>query len=147
MAVPMTFKSDSDVKAVLRGIIDHSLPKAEWTHEAHIAAAIALIGSPGYDAARDMPGIIRAYNEATGTPNTDKEGYHHTITLASLRAAKTVYDSRPNGYPLHKIVDEIVASEYGQSKWLLSYWSSEVLFSVTARRQWVAPDIKPLKGL
>ena len=37
----------------------------------------------------DLSLPIRAYNEATGVANTYTEGYHETITQASLRAARS----------------------------------------------------------
>ena len=85
----MTPLSDADITRIARGVLDCSLPKPDWTHQAHFAAALWLIRhQPGFDDARDMPGIIRAYNDATGTPNTDSEGYHHSITLASMTVAR-----------------------------------------------------------
>ena len=90
-----------------------------------------------------MPGLIRAFNQATGTPNTDTGGYHETITRASLGVTRTVLASA-QASPLHEILDKLLASPLGDSKWLLTYWSRERLFSVEARRGWVAPDLKPL---
>ena len=43
---------------------------------------------PALNLDETLPGLIRAFNEATGTPNTDTGGYHETITRASLRAAR-----------------------------------------------------------
>ena len=82
------FLSEAEIEHIGRGLVDRSLPKVEWTHAAHFAAALWLLRQPEADAERDMPRLIRAYNEATGVPNTDAGGYHHTITLASLRAAR-----------------------------------------------------------
>jgi hypothetical protein len=90
-----------------------------------------------------MPKIIRAYNEATGVMNTDTTGYHETITLASLRAARAWLEARPRA-PLHKSLNQLLASAYGRSTWLLTYWSKPVLFSVSARRAWVEPDLQAL---
>jgi hypothetical protein len=90
-----------------------------------------------------MPGLIRAYNEATGVPNTDTGGYHETITLASLRAARAWLAIMP-GAPLHRAVNELLVSKYGRSDWLLGYWSKPALFCVAARRSWVEPDLRPL---
>ena len=81
------FSSDVEIERIGRGLLDRSLPKAEWTHAGHFAAAFWVLRRPNMDAARDLPGLIRAYNEATGVHNTDTTGYHETITLASLRAA------------------------------------------------------------
>ena len=135
--------SDADIERIGRGLIDRSLPKAEWTHAAHFAAAFWLLRDPERDALRDMPGFIRAYNEATATPNTDTGGYHETITLASLRAARAWLTARPHS-SLHAALEELLASPFGRSDWLLSYWTRPVLFSVAARRAWIEPDVKPL---
>ena len=135
--------SDADIERIGRGLIDRSLPKAEWTHAAHFAAAFWLLRSPDRDAVRDMPGFIRAYNEATGTPNTDTGGYHETITLASLRAARSWLRAGPHS-SLHAALEGLLASPFGRSDWLLAYWTRAVLFSVAARRTWVEPDVKPL---
>ena len=82
------FTSDAEIDRIGRCLLDRSLPKSEWTHAAHFAAAVWLLGRPNMNAARDMPGLIRAYNEATGVANTDTSGYHETITLGSLRASR-----------------------------------------------------------
>jgi hypothetical protein len=95
------------------------------------------------EATRDMPGLIRAYNEATGVNNTDTTGYHETITQASLRAARAWIEERRK-LPLFEALNAMLASEYGRSDWLLRYWSKPVLFSVTARRSWIDPDLRPL---
>jgi hypothetical protein len=124
-------------------LIERSLPKSEWTHAAHFAAAFWLLARPGTDALAEMRGLIRAYNEATGVANTDSGGYHETITHASLRASRAWLAARP-GMPLHEALNELLASEHGRSDWLLVYWSRPVLFSVAARRAWVEPDLKPL---
>jgi hypothetical protein len=137
------FTSDSEIDRIGRGLADRSLPKAEWTHAAHFAAAFWLLRRPEMHAMRDMPGLIRAYNESTGVPNTDTGGYHETITIASLRTARAWLAARPHA-PLHTALNELLASDCGRSDWLLAYWSKPLLFSVAARRAWVEPDLKPL---
>jgi hypothetical protein len=137
------FSSDAEIDRIGLKLLDLSLPKSEWTHAAHFAAAFWLLSHPHLDAMREMPGFIRAYNEATGVPNTDTGGYHETITLASLRAARVWLTDRSDT-PLHEALAALLASEYGNSDWLLAYWSRPVLFSVAARKSWVEPDLRPL---
>jgi hypothetical protein len=139
----LRFTSDLEIDRIGRGLLDRSLPKAEWTHAAHFAAAFWMTRRPDMHPAHDMPALIRAYNEATGVPNTDTGGYHETITLASLRATGAWLTARPD-MALHEALNELLASEYGRSGWLLTYWSRPVLFSVEARRAWVNPDLRPL---
>ncbi|MFZ5720934.1 MAG: hypothetical protein ACOY5Y_15850 [Pseudomonadota bacterium] len=133
--------TDDEIDAVARGMIARTLPKAEWTHAAHFAAAVWILTRPDMDAFRDMPGLIRAYNEATGGRNTDTEGYHETITQASLRAA--AHHLTP-GAPLSAALANLLAGPCGRSDWLLAHWTKERLFSVEARRAWMEPDLQPL---
>lgn len=140
----MTALTNTDIERIARGVIDRTLPKAEWTHAAHFAAALWMITRHGPDAERLMPGMIRAYNEATNTPNTDTGGYHETITLASLRAARFMLEAHPDT-ALSDVLAALMAREFGKSGWLLAYWRKETLFSVEARRVWVEPDVKKLQ--
>jgi hypothetical protein len=132
----------TDIERIARGLIERTLPKSQWTHAAHFAAALWLLDDRGDATFQDMPGLIRAYNESTGVANTDTGGYHETITLASLRLARAWLGERI-GVPLQAALAELLASPYGRSDWLLTYWSRERLFSVTARRSWVEPDLRP----
>lgn len=90
-----------------------------------------------------MPSWIRAYNDATGVANTASSGYHETITRASIRAASTVLAAHSHATPLHQIVNALMATELGQSAWLLRYWSRQRLFSSEARQHWMDPDLEP----
>jgi hypothetical protein len=137
------FAADAEIDRIGLGVVDRSLPKVQWTHAAHFAAAFWILRRSDRVAARDMPVLIRAYNEATGVPNTDTGGYHETITQASLRVAEAWIRSHEQ-IALHEALNELLASSYGRSEWLLQYWSKAVLFSVAARRGWVAPDLQPL---
>jgi hypothetical protein len=137
--------SDAEVEAIGLGLIERTLPKPRWTHGAHFAAAVWMIRErPEFHPERDLPAIIRAYNEATGVENTDTGGYHETITQASLKAARAFLAGLPDGTPLHAACNALMASPLGSKDWLLAYWSREALFSVEARRAWVEPDLAAL---
>ncbi|MBB2174913.1 hypothetical protein HLH21_03095 [Gluconacetobacter johannae] len=130
--------------AIGRGLLDRTLPKEAWTHAAHFAATFWLLRTrPDMDLPREMPGLIRAYNLALGGTNTDSSGYHETITQASIRAARAMLAEHPSR-PLPAICAALMASPFGRSDWLLTYWTRPVLFSVAARREWCAPDIRDL---
>ncbi|MCR9271336.1 MAG: hypothetical protein ACX94B_11275 [Henriciella sp.] len=140
----MTYSTDHEIEALTNAFLARTLPKSAWTHAAHFAAALCLLKRPGVDPFREMPGFIRAYNETTGVANTETEGYHETITLACLRAAKWFLDQRTMDTPLTDVLAAIMASPLGRSDWLSTYWSRAVLFSPRARRLWVEPDLRPL---
>jgi hypothetical protein len=138
----LPFTSDDEVLKIGHGLIDRTLPKSSWTHAAHFAAAIWLLANHGrIFVDRELPGFIRAYNEATGVANTDNSGYHETITQASIRAADAFLAGNPRR-PLFATCNALMASPLGKPEWLLAYWSRARLFSVEARRAWVDPDLQ-----
>ncbi len=140
----MTYKSDEDIADLAIAMIGCILPKDAWTHAAHFASALWLLRSSDHDAYRDMPGFIRRYNESVGVVNSDTEGYHETITIASLKAAEHFLKSSESDLALYEICNGLLASYYGRPDWILDYWSKDVLFSVKARKIWVAPDLQNL---
>src|SRR5579884_2250227 len=87
--LPRLFNTDADVVHVGEGLLSRTLPRAEWTHEAHLAATTyLLLRHPEIDLDEKLPSIIRRYNESVGGVNSDTEGYHDTITrvfLAGIR--------------------------------------------------------------
>ena len=90
------FVSEEEISIIGLGLLDRTLPKTVWTHAAHFAATLWLLKHrPELEISREMPGIIRAYNEATGGANTDSSGYHETITQASIRAARAFLVEAP----------------------------------------------------
>ena len=140
-----SFSHDTDIERIGRGLLDRSLPKAEWTHAAHFAATLWLLRAhPEMDLPARLPNLIRAYNEATGGVNNDTMGYHETITQASLRAARDFLARHDTAAPLHGLVNALMESSLGRADWLLVYWSREQLFSQLARRTWLEPDLQKL---
>jgi len=138
------YSRDEDIEYAGRRVLDRSLPKAEWTHAAHFAVTLWLLRhQPDIVLEARMPSFIRAYNEATGVRNTETSGYHETITLASINAARAFLHSCPASRPLHEIVDLLMDTPLGRSDWPLAYWSKDRLFSAEARRGWIDPDLHP----
>ena len=139
------FTSEAAIERIGLGLLDRSLPKAEWTHAAHFAAAVWLLRArPDIDAEAQMPGIISHYNESVGGENPETAGYHETITQASLRETRRFLAGCPASLPLHEAHGRLMASPLGEKDWLLAHWSKARLFSVEARRGWVEPDLQPL---
>lgn len=136
--------TNDEIEHIARGLLDLTLPKPEWTHRAHFAAALWLLAHPeALEREGGMAPIIRRYNAATGVANSDTGGYHETITLASLRGAKACLAAEPDA-PLGAVLDRLMAGPLGDKRWPLVYWSEGRLMSVEARRGWVEPDLAPL---
>ena len=138
--------SDAQVADLTRRLLDHSLPKAQWTHAAHLVATLRLVRTRNEHLERDMPTIIRTYNVAVGGVNDDHNGYHETITQAYLTAIRAFVAALPAGTSDGEAAKRLLATPMGDKQWPLGFWSRERLFSVEARRAWVEPDVAPLEA-
>ncbi|MFT4252257.1 MAG: hypothetical protein QM608_07220 [Caulobacter sp.] len=134
-----------DVARLAERLLDRSLPKEEWTHAAHLTATLRLVRTRDEALERDLPGIIRAYNEAVGGVNDDTSGYHETITQAYLAAIRAFAADLPAGTGDAEAAALLLATPLGDKAWPLEFWSRERLFSVAARHGWVDPDLAPLR--
>jgi hypothetical protein len=73
--------------------------------------------------------------------NTDSEGYHETITRAFLHGVRLFLSEADREAPLHELGNELLLAPMGGRDWPLRFYSRARLFSVEARRNFVAPDI------
>jgi hypothetical protein len=141
---PRLFADDEAVIRIGRGLLDRSLPRDEWTHEAHLAACLWIITErPEIDPARDMRDIISAYNEAVGGVNDDHGGYHDSITHCFIAGVRS-WLARSDATALVDRVNGLLLAPEGRRDWPLGFYSVERLFSVAARRSLVEPDLKAL---
>jgi hypothetical protein len=137
------FLSDEAVAHVGEGLLARSLPRDDWTHEAHLAATTYLVlRRPEIDLDAELRGIISRFNESVGGRNTDTEGYHDTITRAYLRGIRLFLEEADECRPIHELVNELLMSPMGRRDWPLRFWSKERLMSVEARRDYVEPDLR-----
>ncbi|MBV1688059.1 hypothetical protein KRR38_10325 [Novosphingobium sp. G106] len=118
-----------------------ALPKQGWTHEAHLSTCLWLIiERPDVFPERDLPGLIRRFNESVGGQNTDTAGYHETITQLYIRGVRA-FLAMCEGDDLLALVNGLLKSPMAPRDWPLRFYSRERLFSVEARRGWIEPEI------
>ena len=138
------FACAAAIRHVGEGLLARTLPKPEWTHEAHLAACTWLLFErPDIVPETDLPGIIRAYNVAVGGVNDDTQGYHETLTQLYIRGVRRFMAADPDRCLL-KTVNALLASPMAERAWPLTHYSRDLLFSVSARRSWVEPDLLPI---
>jgi len=142
---PRLFTTDAEVIRLGEGLLACTLSRKDWTHEAHLAATTYLaLQRPGIDLDKELPGIIRRFNESLGGVNSDTEGYHETITRSFLQGVRLFLDQADTRSPLHRLVNELLLSPMGRRDWPLRFYSRERLFSVEARTAHVGPDLASL---
>lgn len=141
---PRLWPDDAAIRRVGKGLLARTLPRPEWTHEAHMAACAWLIlERPEIVPERDLPGLIRRYNESVGGVNDDKEGYHETITQVFITGVRRSL-ATTQGRALFERVNALLEAPEGRRDWPLRFYSRERLFSIDARLGWIEPDLAPL---
>ena len=121
-----------------------TLPKADWTHQAHLRVGLWHVYRHGADEAlaRLREGI-RRLNDSHGTANTDTGGYHETITRVFVLLMDRFLSEADRSRSLDNLTADFIG-HYPSSDLPLRYYSRERLFSVQARRNWVEPDVEQL---
>lgn len=141
---PRLFADDATIRSIGERMLACTLPKSEWTHEAHLSTcAWIILERSDIQPERDLPNLIRRYNESVGGVNSDSEGYHETITQVSIRAVRAAL-ARSEGRALVDRVNALLQEPEGRRDWPLDFYSCELLFSKEARLGWVEPDLAAL---
>ena len=134
------FASAEAIRHIGKGLLDRSLPKPEWTHEAHLAACTwLLVERTDMHPEIELPAIIRTYNVAAGGVNDETQGYHETLTQLYIRGVRSFIAARLDG-GLLDTVNALLGSDIGRRDWPLSMYTHARLFSLEARRKWIEPD-------
>ena len=136
-----TFSDEAAIRWVGEGLLARTLPRAEWTHEAHLAACLWLVRERSdIRIEQQLPNIIRSYNESVGGVNDDAQGYHETLTQFYISTVKAHHGEQAE-LDLLESVNLLLRSHRGKRDWPLRFYSKDVLFSVEARRELVPPDL------
>ncbi len=138
------FVDAAEVRRIGTGLLDCTLPRADWTHEAHLAACLWLLTErPDILPERDLPTIIRRYNASVGGVNDDTQGYHETLTQLYIRGGRQ-FLAGCDAIDLLARVNTLLTGPFGKRDWPLRFYSRDTLFSVAARRGWIEPDLAPI---
>ena len=138
----LIYKTDADVLALVEAFEKRTLPKAEWTHAAHLTVGLYYCLNYPFGAARNLirDGIYWL-NDTHGTANTETSGYHETITCFWTKTVNDFLAKRDRGAALAVLANDLVLS-CGDPNLPLRFYSRELLFSVEARLNYVAPDLE-----
>ena len=140
--------TEINTQRIIDGFWDHSLPAEEWTHMAHLIVGLHTAINHNLDTSINLlrDGISQ-YNLAAGTKNTDSGGYHETITVFFAHAMQAYVKQFKKGASFDLMVDRLSSTVLIQPSFMLSFFSKDRLFSVAARRSFMAPDLRPLVEL
>lgn len=130
------------IEELARRFRERSLPKAEWTHDAHLAVGLWHVREFGAaEALEQLRAGICQLNETHGTANTASGGYHETITRAYVELLSQFLGRYSLDVALGDIFADLLASPLAHRDALLVYYSREYLSTAAARLDWAEPDL------
>jgi hypothetical protein len=122
-----------------------AIPKAEWTHAAHLVVGLWHVHRYGAeDALVRLRSGIRRLNESHGGVNSATDGYHETITAAYVHLLAQYRDRCSADQSLSERASQLLDSPLAGKHALFTFYSREPLMSAIARAEWVEPDIAPI---
>ena len=114
-----------EIRSLISRFEAHKLPKIEWTHEAHLVVAIWYCYHNAFDEALvKVRTLITLHNSSVGTPNTEDEGYHETITKFWLITANAFLTNKKDESP-EKLCNDFINSSLSASTYPLTYYSEK----------------------
>jgi hypothetical protein len=136
-----------EIESLVRAFEDGTLPRARWTHRAHLTMGMwYLMRLPAPVAAERIVTGIQRYNAAVGVLQTPTGGYHETITQFYIWLIRRFLSTADRSRPLAELSDELFRVHGGPNV-ALAYYSRERLMSWEARTDWLEPDLKPLEAI
>lgn len=135
----MIYKTDGEVKLLVKAFEERTLPKDEWTHAAHLTVGLYYCLNCPFAVAKNwLSDGIHWLNDAHGTSNTETSGYHETLTMFWLLTIEE-FVGKTKGSGLAELANSLISS--CDSKLPLKFYSRELLFSTEARARYIEPDL------
>jgi len=142
--MPSLPATEAEIDAFLAAFEGCTLPKAEWTHSAHLLTGACYVHGMQREAAlAKMRECVRRYNDSVGGKNTETSGYHETVTVMWIRLLDGL---RRESIPMDRAQFAALAVEQFASRRDIfrEYYDFDLVSSTEARLRWVAPTLKPL---
>jgi len=138
------YRTAGEIESLVRAFEGCTLPRAEWTHQAHLTVALwYLAHCSGREATARIRNGIKRYNAANGVHSTKDSGYHETITLFWICVLSKYLLLADPGCSFVELANGMIA-RFSDGRFPFEYYSRELLMSWRARSSWVEPDLKPL---
>ncbi|MGA9993885.1 MAG: hypothetical protein WBP93_00660 [Pyrinomonadaceae bacterium] len=136
--------SYAEVERLVREFESCTLPRAEWTHHAHLTVALwYLMRRTEAEATVLIRDRIKLYNKACGVETTPTSGYHETITLFYIHAISRYLSNADKDCSFTSLLSGLIET-CGDKNFPLEYYSRDRLMSCVARIEWIEPDLKSL---
>jgi len=147
------YRSPNEIDTLLHAFQECSLPRSEWTHEAHLTVALwyFLFGESESEAIDAIRNGIKRYNAVHGIETTKNSGYHETLTLFWVRTIRRYLADESQNRSIVHLANGLIAKyadslrDSSASRTLpFRYYTRSRLMSWEARINWVEPDLRAI---
>lgn len=123
-----------------------TLPKSEWTHHAHLTVALWYVDNYEFDDAicRLKSGII-LLNKFHGTENTDRSGYHETLTIFWVKVLSIYIELHPVN-SLKEIHENLLKSSVADKEFSFHFYLKKEIISPAYRAIYHEPTLEKLNS-
>jgi len=137
-----TYKTEAEIKAVVRGFESCEADKAVFKHQDHLTVAVYYLQELSLEEAIEK--MRNSLWRFIAHHNVDRRKYNETITVFWFELVSEALGRIPPTASLVKKCNAIIES-FNNAGLALEYYSTEVLFSDAAREMFVEPDFKHWK--
>jgi hypothetical protein len=132
------------VPELIRAFESGTLPRKDWTHQAHLLVALWYLRTlPRAEATERIRNGILKLNAALGIITTRDYGYHETITRFYIHMVGRFAEATKHESDWETLQAELMR-ECGHKELPYQYYTKERLNSWEARSGWMEPDVKAL---
>ncbi len=125
-----------------------TLPKSEWTHEAHLIVGLKMVLTYEQQALPEMKKRIIRFNESVGTINSESSGYHETLTVFWLWAIwQFCEDYTILDFDVDAIDELLFYEPLARRNLVEDYYSEAILLLPEARRRYIRSDEQLMEGV
>jgi hypothetical protein len=130
-------------ETVVSQFISCTLPKSDWTHEAHLVTCVwHLENYNQLEVIYLLRSRIIKYNIISGGQNTTTSGYHETLTQFYIKKIEHFLRENENiNDTFSDKCNKLLESPLADRNYPLKFYTKELLFSLTCRATWVEPDL------
>ncbi len=134
--------STSEALRIIEAHNAGTLPRDEWTHEAHLMVGLFVVLNSGKQAVLEMKKRVWNYNEVKGKGNNGT-GYHHTLTVFWIWAIRNfIFENNITTFD-EEALDKLLFDEELTRRILVEDYYDEVIL-LLSRREYFHSDLKPM---
>src|SRR5262245_12945701 len=135
------FNDDEEIRLLVTEFEKCTLDPTTFRHYQHLAVALWYVAHYPYETASEkMRTGIQKLAASHG-----KMGYHETITVFWLRLVRSFIAGARGEKSITVLANRLAAGENKDR--IYEYYSTELLNSDMAKREWIEPDLKPLPAV